>query len=243
MRFASLFVGFAAASFQLLLVSGLSISEINGHKFLSSYAGQVVACVKGMVTAKGPSGFWIRSTTLDLDYRSSNSIYVFGSSAGKNLTVGDVVTLDATVSEYRSSSTYLFLTELTAPKNVTVIDRGANVTPIVIGEWLLKWPLTERYTSLDKGDVFGLPNNSSQISVQNPSLQPLIYGLDFWESMCGELVTVRKPTAIAKPNSYGDTWVVGSWRTSGRNKRGGLTLTDGGISLSDSLNPSLEASR
>jgi len=228
MRFSPLFVGFVAALFQFWLASGLSISEINGHRFLSSYAGQSVTGVKGVVTAKGPSGFWIRSTTLDLDHRSSNSIYVFGSTSRKNLTTGDVITLDATVSEYRSSSAYLYLTELTAPKNIAVVAREAKVTPIVIGEWLLKWPPTERYTSLDKGDIFELPNNSSQVSVQNPSLQPLIYGLDFWESMCGELVTVRKPTAIAKPNSYGDTWVVGSWRASGRNKRGGLTLTDGG---------------
>ena len=210
------------------LTSALSISQINGHKFLSEYNGKTVAAVKGLVTAKGPGGFWIRSTTLDLDYRSSNSIYVFSSSAGKNVTVGDIVTLDATVAEYRSSSAYLYLTEFISPKNVTVISSGNKVTPIVIGEWLLKCPPTEQFSSLDNGDVFSLPNNSTQISVKNPSLQPLLYGLDFWESLSGELVTVRKPTAISKPNPFGDTWVTGSWRVSGRNKRGGLTSTDRG---------------
>lgn len=62
----------------------------------------------------------------------------------------------------------------------------------------------------------------------NPSLQPLLYGLDFWESLSGELVTVKKPTALSKPNKYGDTWVVGSWFTTGKNGRGGLTSTDRG---------------
>jgi hypothetical protein len=174
------------------------------------------------------SGFWIKSTTLDLDPRSSNSIYVFSSSAGRNLTVGDIITLDATVLEYRTSPAYLYLTELTTPSNIVRISSGNKVTPIVIGEWLLKWPPTEQFSSLDNWDVFGLPNNASQLSVKNPSLNPLIYGLDFWESLSGEIVTVKRPKAVAKPNNFGDTWVTGSWRVSGRNKRGGLTSTDRG---------------
>ncbi|KAL3422876.1 endonuclease/Exonuclease/phosphatase [Phlyctema vagabunda] len=208
------------------LASALTISEINGHKYLSSYAGQTVTGVKGLVTAKGPSGFFLKSTTLDLDIRSSNSIYVFGSGVLKNITVGDIITLDATVTEYRSSVAYLYLTELTTPKNIAVLSSGNKVSPIVIGESLLKWPPTEQYSSLDRLDVFGTPNNVSQISVANPSLSPLLFGLDFWESLSGEIVTVKRPTALSKPNQYGDTWVVGSWRSSGRNARGGLTTTD-----------------
>lgn len=116
------------------------------------------------------------------------------------------------------------------------------MTPIVIGEWLLKWPPTEQFSSLDNWDVFSLPNNSSQLSVANPSLSPLVYGLDFWESMSGELVKVKTPKAVAKPNSFGDTWATGSWRVSGRNKRGGLTATDRGMfygNLRLSIFPSL----
>jgi hypothetical protein len=142
--------------------------------------------------------------------------------------VGDIITLDATVIEYRTSAAYLYLTELTSPTNIARISSGNKVTPIIIGEWLLKWPPTEQFSSLDKRDVFGLPNNASQLSVVNPSLNPLVYGLDFWESLSGELVTVKIPKAVAKPNNFGDTWVTGSWRVSGRNRRGGLTSTDRG---------------
>ncbi|TVY22205.1 hypothetical protein LHYA1_G008928 [Lachnellula hyalina] len=222
MKFLSFSVGFAATAFSL--GSALNIGEINGPGFLSPYAGKAVSAVQGLVTAKGPSGFWIRSTTPKSNSTSSNSVYVFSSSAGKNLTVGDIITLDATVSEYRSSSAYLYLTELTAPKNLSLISTGNQVTPLVIGEGTDS-PPTEQFSSLDKGDIMGVPNNSSQVSAQNSTLQPQLYGLDFWESLSGELVTVQKPTAIAKPNAYGDTWVIGSWNTTGLNSRGGLTLT------------------
>jgi hypothetical protein len=56
--------------------------------------------------------------------------------------------------------------------------------------------------------------------------------MDFWESLSGELVTVRKPTAVAKPNNFGDTWVIGDWKVTGRNSRGGVTMTEGGKSSS-----------
>lgn len=219
MRFST---GVCLAAIQLSLSSAITISEINGHKFLSSYNGQTVKDVKGLVTAKGPQGFWIKSTTLDLDIRSSNSIYVFNTPALANVTVGDIITLDANVTEYRSSPAYLYLTELIQPKNIKVLSKGNKVSPLVIGEWL-KIPPTELYTSLDNWDVFGLPNNVSQVSVKNPSLLPLLYGLDFWESLSGELVQVKKVKGVSRPNSFGDVWVTGSWRVSGRNKRGGLT--------------------
>jgi hypothetical protein len=71
-----------------------------------------------------------------------------------------------------------------------------------------------------------VPNNKSQISVANPTLEPKKYGLDFWESLTGELVTVKKARALTKPNQYGDTWVAGSWKVTGTNDRDGLTTTD-----------------
>ena len=85
---------------------------------------------------------------------------------------------------------------------------------------------TEQYSSLDRGDVFGVPNNQSLVSVANPVLDVRRFGLDFWESLSGELVTVRRPRAVNRPNRFGDTWVVGQWRTTGDNNRGGLTIRD-----------------
>ncbi|OJD29475.1 endonuclease exonuclease phosphatase family protein [Diplodia corticola] len=213
----------AAALLCLRTASAVTISDINGDAFISPLKGQAVTNVTGLVTAKGPSGIWIRSPTAS-ESVGSDSIYVFSSSVGANLTVGDEIRLDATVAEYRSSSAYLYLTELSSPKNVVRISSGNAVEPVFVGG--VRSPPTEQYSSLDGGDVFAVPNNESQISVVNPTLQPELYGMDFWESLCGELVTIEAPVALAKPNSYGEVWVRGNWTVTGLNGRGGLTMTD-----------------
>lgn len=63
----------------------------------------------------------------------------------------------------------------------------------------------------------------------NETLQPSKFGLDFWESLVGELVTIPKPTSTAFQNKFGDLWVYGDWPVTGKNSRGGLTLTFGKI--------------
>lgn len=210
-------------------VLAISIAEINGNKFVTPYKNQAVSNVTGLITAKlsDGSGFWIRSLTPDSSSETSESLYIYDQGATTaNLTaVGDVITVSGTISSYRSSSAYIPLTELTKP-NVSVQSSGNEVKALVIGTDT-GLPPTELYSSLDNGNVFGLPNNASQISVASPELQPDKYGLDFWQSIMGELVTIQSPRAVSKPNQYGDTWVVGSWPATGKNARGGLTITSG----------------
>lgn len=210
--------------------SALTINDINGNKFLSPYNNQNVTNVKGIVTAKGPDGIWVRSTTRSCDTVVSDAIYVYGSALAKNasILVGDLLVLDGKVSEYRSSKDYLYLTELISPKVTAVLGSGKIIAPLVIGTDTLT-PPTEQYSGLDGGDVFAVPNNQSLISVVNPVLQTTKYGLDFWESLSGKLVTVKSPHAVGKPNQYGDTWVVGDWKTTGENGRDGLTITEKGV--------------
>ncbi|GAB1315430.1 hypothetical protein MFIFM68171_05640 [Madurella fahalii] len=214
----------AFASLQSL-AAALTIAEINGNKFISPYSGQAVSNVTGLLVAKGPNGIWIRSTIPDNDETTSEGIYVFSKTVGSNLTVGDTISLDGTVDEYRSEDNYMYLTEITSPKNVQLLSSGNKVVPLVIGEDTIS-PPTVQYSSLDGGDIYKLPNAVANISGVNPVLNPEKYGLDFWESLNGELVTVRKPRAIKVPNRYGDTWVVGDWTVTGRNKHGGLTMSD-----------------
>ncbi|OTB04842.1 hypothetical protein M426DRAFT_320425 [Hypoxylon sp. CI-4A] len=215
----------------LPIITGIkaqSIAEINGDRFLSPLNGQSVSNVTGIVTAKGPGGIWIRSVTPGSDPRVSDGLYVYGSGLAENssISVGDVLALSGKVSEYRSSADYLYLTELSSPKVTAILGHEEEVEPLVIGKGTLS-PPTSQYSSLDNGDVFGVPNNQSLISVENPQLEPELYGLDFWESLVGELVTIENPRAISKPNQYGDTWVVGDWNTTGDNDRTGLTTSAG----------------
>jgi hypothetical protein len=205
--------------------SAISIAEINGPKFLSPFNGQTVANVSGIVTAKGPDGLWLRSTSPDGDDRTSESVYVFGRTFGANLTVGDSIVIGGRVTEYRTNRDYLYLTEIDRPTLTRKISSGNRVEPLVIGKDT-RDPPTEQYSSLDGGDVFAVPNNKTLVSVANPALEPSKYGLDFWESLSGELVTVQKPVALTKPNNFGDTWVAGNWKLTGKNDRDGLTITD-----------------
>ena len=78
--------------------------------------------------------------------------------------------------------------------------------------------------------LLALPNNETTVSAANPILNPTKYGLDFWKSLSGELVTVRNPTVLAAPvSSKGFTWVVGDWAATGRNTYGGLTISAQGM--------------
>ncbi|KAI8941787.1 hypothetical protein NX059_002988 [Plenodomus lindquistii] len=219
------FTRFIALATSLAAVSATTIAEINGPKFLSPLKDQTVSNVSGIVTAKGPDGIWLRSTQPDHDERTSDSLYVFGRTFGANLTVGDSIVVGGKVLEYRSNKDYIYLTELGSPVLEKKISSGNKVSPLVIGKDT-RDPPTEQYSSLDGGDVFAVPNNVSLISVANPELQPRKFGLDFWESLSGELVTVKKPTALTKPSSFGDTWVAGNWKVTGKNDRDGLTITD-----------------
>ncbi|KXJ86814.1 Endonuclease/exonuclease/phosphatase-like protein [Microdochium bolleyi] len=207
-------------------VLGQSIAEINGARFLSSFTGQVVN-VTGLITAASSAGFYLRSQTPDKDARTSESIYVFGSNLpGGPFAAGDVVSLSGTVAEFKSNKDYLALAEITKPKDIVIASRGNPVSALLLGKDVPA-PPTQSFNALDKGGILGSPNNVSLVSRANLELQPAKFGMDYWESLLGELVTIKSPRAISKPNNFGDTWVVGDWAVTGLNKRGGLTMTDG----------------
>ncbi|KAL8726438.1 MAG: hypothetical protein Q9166_006716 [cf. Caloplaca sp. 2 TL-2023] len=216
------------------LVSAITVAEITGNKYLSPLSRSAFTNLTGLVTAKGPNGLWIRSTEPDDDEQTSESVYIFSRTVGANLTAGDIITLDGSVTEYRTSSDYLYLTEVTGPRNVQVVSKGNPVEPVVLGATTSAIiggkdvsPPTEQYSRLDNGDVFGVPNNVSRISQVNPQLEPTNYGMDFWESLSGELVAIQGVTALGRPaNRFGDQWVYGNWTVTGKNSRGGLTVTD-----------------
>lgn len=127
----------------------------------------------------------------------------------------------------RSSKDYIYLTELTDPTGVVVVSSGNAVKPLVVGADTLP-PPTRDFSSLDRGSIFGVPNAVDTVSGANPLLDPAAYGLDFWESLVGELVTVRGAYQTSRPNQYGDVWVRGDWTVTGVNGHGGVAMLDGG---------------
>lgn len=210
--------------------AAVTIAEINGNTFLSPLQNTNVTGVVGLVTAINNQGVFLRSTEPDEDPATSEGLYVYGGSLRNQVQVGDIISINGRVLEYRSNNQQGYLTELSAPSGLSIVSSGNEVTPLVIGVDTLS-PPTEQFSSLDGGDVFAVPNAVTTISASNPVLDPTTYGLDFWESLVGELVTIKDAIQIGRPNQYGDVWVRGNWTATGINSQGGLTMLEGGMSL------------
>ncbi|TID26484.1 endonuclease/exonuclease/phosphatase family protein-like protein [Venturia nashicola] len=178
----------------------LEIIEITGGSYRSPYQDQSVSNVTGIVTVKTTTGLYLRSLTLDNADATSNSLLVFSSTIGSNLTVGDHIVLDGRITEYRMNAAAIYTTELTSPRNLRKISSNNPVEPVIIGAGG-RLPPTTQCSLLDEGDVLAVPNNKSLISVLNLQLEPSMYGMDFWESLSGELVVIRRVTALSQPTT------------------------------------------
>lgn len=114
-----------------------TIAEINGDRFLSPLQDQNVTGVRGVVTAIGPNGYWIRSLKPRKNPHSpSDSVYVYGDETLDSVSVGNVVTLNGRVEEYRSNDDYLYVTEIVDASDLEVAKKDQTVTPMVLGKSL-----------------------------------------------------------------------------------------------------------
>ncbi|KAJ7288401.1 DNase I-like protein [Mycena rebaudengoi] len=225
---------FFAATF-IAAVASTRIVDVTGPAQRTPLLNQTVN-LTGLVTAKGKSGFWIQDDAVN-DTRISNGLSVFTTSTTilQQVAVGDLVSLTGKVVEFKSAGNpdYLLLKEISSPKSIVVISSNNTVTPLVLGRD--RSPPTQLFSALDVGkDGFlSTPNNQSRIDAVNATLQPDKYGLDFWASLQGQLVTIPKPVALDFPNRFGEFWVHGDWPVTGKNARGGLTLTFGPDGIPD----------
>ncbi|KAI5116995.1 hypothetical protein M0805_002666 [Coniferiporia weirii] len=230
------------------VISAVSVTDIQGPAFLSPFSGKEVSNLTGLVTAKGATGFWIAGDPVD-DIRVSNGLFVFSTSESllAQVTIGDFISLGGNVHEYRSSSNYLYATELINPTDIAVLTSNNSVVPVVLGE--SRSPPTEQLSALDIGGFLAVPNNQSSVSTNNATLLPDLYGLDFWESLEGQLVTVPDPIVVNFNNRYGDFWVYGGWNVTGKNARGGISMIYGPDGTPDAnpevlaVGPPLDGSR
>ncbi|KIM43160.1 hypothetical protein M413DRAFT_443970 [Hebeloma cylindrosporum] len=232
---------FLLASYVSVALS-VSVTDIQGITYQSPLNGQTVHNLTGLVTAKASNGFYIagladnkdaggKKKKVKVDVRASNGLFVYSTSAPvlASVNVGDAISLSGHVTEFRPASTpnNLFMTELEYPANITVLSSNNTVTPIILGKD--RSPPTQLLSSLDVGrDAhLSVPNNRTRIEEVNPTLQPDKYGMDFWESLEGQLVTIPNPTATSFQSSYSEFWVYGDWKVTGKNSRGGLSITFG----------------
>lgn len=181
-----------------------------------------------------PNGFYLLGPRSD-DIRVSNGLQVFTTSASvlDKIDVGDLVSLGGMVQEFRpdTSSDDLFATRITSATNIVVESSHNTFSIIVLGKD--RSPPTQHLSALDTGleGFLSKPNNVSLVGVVDAQLQPDLYGLDFWESLEGQIVTIPRPIATNFENKFGEFWVYGDWLITGMNGRGGITITFGSVVL------------
>jgi predicted extracellular nuclease len=207
------FGGLAAGALDFTVANPLqaiTIGEIQGLGHRSGYVNAKVR-TEGVVTAVDTIGYYIQSATgqSDGDARTSDGIFVFGSTAG--IAKGDLLRIDATVSEFRpgGDTRNLTITQLVSP---TVAKLGtAAFEQVVLGQGGLLPP-----TAVIDDD--GLT-----------SYDPASDGIDFWESLEGMYITVDKPIAVSNTNDFGETYIVasGGAGATGMSAAGGITLSEG----------------
>ena len=133
------------------------------------------------------------------------------------------------MSEYKHESrpNDLLQTEIVSPSRFSIHSSDVAVTPLVLSRETGRTPPLGKASALDIGSDgwLSVPNNLTLLESVNATLQPDEYGLDFWESLEGRLVTVPGPTTSNFPDMFGGIWVYGDWDVNGKNERGGLTLT------------------
>ena len=158
------------------------------------------------------------------DLRVSSGLRVYGGAAVRFTNVGEKISVSGRVAEYRKDPNDLFLTEIDYMSTLTSISAGNHVEPIILGQD--RTPPNNQLSSLDVGKDgwLSIPSNITLLESANATLKPDVYGLDFWESLEGELVTVKSPTAANFPDRFGSLWVYGDWPVTGQNERGGLTI-------------------
>jgi uncharacterized protein len=174
-----------------------TIAQIQGKSHTSPYNGKQVNGVLGVVTAVGPNGYWLQSTTPDSDVATSEGLYVYTNKALITVAVGDDVSVDGSIFEYRpGGGANLTTTELTGPK-VTVLSSGNTLpVPVVLG--------VDRIAPqqvIEEG-------NPLNVEYSQALFRPTTDAIDFYESLEGMRATVRDAKVVGPTKSFGEMTVV-----------------------------------
>ena len=198
-------------------VAPTTIHDIQGAAHLSPKAGQNVSDVRGIVTAKRSSGFYMQDPAPDADAATSEGIFVFASASPP---IGDLVSVNGRVQEFRpgGAATNLTVTELvpsSAPSTIssgndlpaaTVVGAGGRVPP----------------TSVIEDDAAG-----GDVESPGAVFDPAQDGIDFYESLEGMRLQIDNAVVVGPRNSFGEVWVLpDNGATAGpRTNRGGIVVT------------------
>ncbi len=193
------------------------IRDIQGSAHISPLNGLTVTNVPGIVTAVRANGFYMQDPSPDADDATSEGIFVFTSTTPPaTAAVGNSVTVNGTVSEYRPGTNGLTLTEITGP-TVTLVSSG-NALPaaIVLGTGGRVPPSTV----INTGTC-----NVETTCAYNPAGD----GIDFYESLEGMYVQINNAVVVGPRSDFTTNREIpvigdGGANASVRTTRGGVII-------------------
>ena len=150
------------------------------------------------MTAVGRNGYWIQSTTpTDADLATSEGLFIFTNKVLITVVVGDDVSVDGSIFEFRpGGGANLTTTELTGPKVTVLSSHNALPDPVVLG--------VERIAPQQVIEV-GDPKN---VEYAVASFRPDTDAIDFYESLEGMRATVRDAKVVGATKSFGEMTVI-----------------------------------
>ena len=195
------------------------IRDIQSAAHISPLSGLAVSGVPGIVTALASNGFYLQDPTPDSNPATSEGIFVFTSSA-PSVSVGDLVKVSGTVTEFRPGGTgganNLTTTEISAP-SVTKLSSGNPLpAPVLIGAGGRAAPgavIEDDASDVESGGAF----------------DPASDGIDFYESLEGMRVQINNAVAVGPTTSNGEIAVLPD-----NGGGAGVRTTRGGIVIGDS---------
>lgn len=179
--------------------STVTIQQIQGSSHLSPLRDERVSKVSGVVTAINATGFWMQAPSDD-DDATSDAVFVYTKTA-PTAVVGDAVSVDATVSEFRpggaSGNDNLTTTQLTSPVVTVTASGQALPAPAVLGKDRIA-----PQQNVESGD----PKNVESAAA---TFDPTKNAIDFDESLEGMRVALDDARAVGPTNpKYRETPVV-----------------------------------
>ncbi|MBK6750371.1 MAG: endonuclease/exonuclease/phosphatase family protein [Acidobacteria bacterium] len=124
-----------AGAFSAIGQKEMSIAAVQGDKGASPVDGQIVR-VSGVVTAILKKGFYIQTPDdqIDKDPKTSEGLYIYGENSVGSVSLGNLVQVEGTVTEFRPRTERIFLsiTEITKPTVKVVSKDNPLPAPIVL---------------------------------------------------------------------------------------------------------------
>lgn len=177
-----------------------TIAEIQGSTHLSPLDGEYVV-TEGVVTAVrrfgSARGYWLQDSTPDTNEATSEGIFAFTGSTTPSVSVGDAVTVRATVDEFYPDGSpavavHPSITELVGA--IATVNSTGN--PLPAAEVLTPTTVPEAFAPQPGG------------SIELLGLQPTQYAMDFYESREGMLISVTDARVVGASTSFNELFVT-----------------------------------